>query len=294
MVRDIGTKTGFGGRIESEVARQIEDRDQSEQPAIQRMGGRRVLFRSRDDFALGGVLAAREGARNLRGAIVIVSPTDTIADYDSLTIALERSGHAVMLLDVRGSGWSVAPSCPLADTWQGREAILHTRVAHDVREALRALAIEVPLDTTRYVVVGVGPTASMAVEAATYDSRVGALVLVSPRPDPLEQGPMRARIASLALPIFYQIGPEDFENSPLIDAFYQAGNRGASRIAEARVIGHGPAQFHRDPAVAARLTRWLDETLPRNARHGSRPSPPRGGPGRRPTTTAKGNARPRG
>jgi dienelactone hydrolase len=291
MVQEISVTTGFGRQLDDEIDRRIAERDAGERAATQRMNAHRISIRAHDDFTLGGVFAAAAGDRRRTPAITLVAPGDTIADYDSLTIALARSGYAALLLDVRGSGGSVAPSCPLADTWKGREDLLHTRVARDVREALRALALETPIDTSRYVVIGVGATASIAVEAADLDSRVAAIVLISPRPTPLEQGPMRARIRRLARPIFFQVGPEDFEYGDVTDALYQAGNRSASRVAEAKVNGHGPAQFHDEPAVGARLTRWLSETLS-SGRPKSRPSSPPGAPSRPPTTSAKGNARP--
>jgi hypothetical protein len=194
-----------------------------------------------------------------------MAPGDTVADYDSLTYALTHAGVATMLLDMRGSGWSVSPSCPLPDTWNGREELLEKRAAVDTRDALAALGQEVPVDSSRYLVVGVGATAPIAVQAAVLDRRITALLLVSPKPAAVERGPMRAQLARLKLPVFYQMGPEDFEDAALVDAFYRAGNRQASRVAEAHVIGHGIGQFHHDPAVAARVIRWLNENLPARA-----------------------------
>jgi predicted alpha/beta hydrolase len=241
------------------------------------MDGRRVSFLARDGSRLGGVVAVPGDAGAHRAAIVLMAPGDTIANYDSLGVALVQAGFATLFLDVRGSGWSVSPTCPSPDTWAEREEALQHLVARDVRAALGELATHVPIDTTRYLVAGVGGAASMAVEAAALDSRVGALLLVSPKPEAVERGPMRARLAKLQLPTFFQVGQEDFTEADVTDALYQAGNRSASRVVEARFMGSGALVFHNDPTIAARFTRWLDDVLPRSGRRGAPPTRPPGG-----------------
>ena len=96
---------------------------------------------------------------------ILVASGDTLADYDSLAVGLRRMGLAVMLVEPRGSGRSVGPRCPLPDAWRGREAEMQDRSADDAREAIRALARETTIDTTRYLLVGVGESAPIAVEA---------------------------------------------------------------------------------------------------------------------------------
>jgi hypothetical protein len=121
----------------------------------------------------------------------------------------------------------------------------------------------------------------MAVEAATLDPRVKALLLVSPAPAPVDRGLTRARLAQLHLPVFFQIAPDDFDATYAItDALYQAGNRAASRVVESSMGGQGLAQFRGDRVLAARFLTWLDATLP--------PAAPARGPAapRRPTPPA--------
>jgi hypothetical protein len=89
---------------------------------------------------------------------------------------------------------------------------------------------------------------------------------------------MRARLKSLKLPVFYQIGPEDLEDAALVDTLYRAGNQKASRVVEAHVMGHGVLQFYNDPSIAARVVRWINDVMPaRNGRPAARPTPPRSG-----------------
>jgi hypothetical protein len=184
----------------------------------------------------------------------------------------------VMLVEPRGSGRSVGPRCPLPDAWRGREAELQDRSADDPREAVRALAREVTIDTTRYLLVGVGATAPIAVEAARRDRRATALMLVSPDPAPVDRGPMRATLAALRPPVYYQTAPGDFTTWEVIDSLYRAGDQRRSRIAEAEGLGRYATLFRRDPKIMTRFKLWLAESWPRLP--APRATPPRRSPPR--------------
>jgi dienelactone hydrolase len=276
-LREITDAMNATPRLEGEIDRAIQKREQGEALALERMKATRYRFTADDAFPLSGSVIAPEGKTRRMAAVVLVAPGDTIADYDSLAVALERSGYAMMLLDVRGSGGSVGPTCPLPDRWVGREQALQTLCARDVRVAFKALARLTPVDTTHYAVVGVGTAASIAVEAAGLDRRIAALLLVSPRPAAVDRGPMRARLARLRVPVYFQSGPEDFDWFVVTERLYQSGNRSASRVAEARLVGHGVRQFYYDPAIANRFTRWLDETMRTTMPRAPRPTSPRKG-----------------
>jgi predicted alpha/beta hydrolase len=275
LIGQISAAARVGSRLQDEVEKAIALSDRNEQRLLGELHAHRLRYTARDGVALGAVVFPPAGTARRRAALVLMAPGDSASDYDSLAVALRRAGLAVMLMDVRGSGWSVDAGCPLPDAWRGREERLNTLVARDVRTALNALAKDLPIDTTRYLVAGVGASASIAVQAATLDRRVAALLLVSPNAPPVEHGPMRARLAEIRLPVFFQIAPDDRENFALTDDLFHACNERKSRIAEARAMGHGPLQYHQDPAVALRLTRWLKETMPGPVRPAPRPPTPR-------------------
>jgi hypothetical protein len=86
---------------------------------------------------------------------------------------------------------------------------------------------------------------------------------------------MRARLARLQIPVYFQSGPEDMDWSDVTEVLYQSGNRSASRVVEGQRVGHGIRLYY-DPAMTTRFTRWLGETL-QAKRRGPRPSPPRKG-----------------
>jgi len=271
MLERAGKETGLGPRLQATVLRGTSARDQLEIALASALGGRLLALTASDGFPLGGLLvpAARRGTATAtaRGApallaILLLAPGDTTASGDSLALALRRHGITTLMLYPRGHGASVNPTCPSPEAWFDREAALQARIARDVRDAVRGVRLATTVDSTRYLVVGVGASATMAVEAATLDPRVKALLLVCPAPAPVDRGLTRARLAQLGLPVFFQIAPDDFDATYTItDVLYQAGDRSASRVVESRRGGGGLVQFRYDPALAARFLAWLDATL---------------------------------
>ena len=277
MLERAGKDLGMDARIRNEVLRKVEDRDRSEIELANALGGRLLALRAADGFTLGCLLVPAAGTPRSRAArtapasagrkppllaVVLMSPGDTLASADSLVLALRRHGLTTVLLHVRGYGASVGPSCPSPDAWFDREAALQALIARDVRDVVRGVRRVTTVDSTRYLVVGVAASATMAVEAATLDPRVKALLLVSPAPAPVDRGSTRARLARLRPPVFFQIAPDDFQTTYAItDALYQAGDRSASRVAESGMSGQGLRQFRDDPTLAPRFLAWLDATL---------------------------------
>ncbi len=274
-MREAASQLGVETKMDKQIDQLLSERDRIEQTTVARMDGRRIRLSGTDGFPLAALLLRPNQTSRPRAAVIYVAPGDTLADYDSLGTTLTRAGYAVAFLDLRGSGGSVAPACPLPDTWGGREEPLQLLSARDLGPALRALAEATGADTSRCLVGGVGTAAVVALHAAELDRRAKAALLVSPRAGRVEHGPLRARVARLQIPIYFQIGPEDLVRSNLTENLYQAGNRGSSRVSETRTVGQGVRQFGYDPAVTQRLMRWLGELRRPSPR---RASPP---PGRR-------------
>jgi len=258
---------GIGPRLEQDVERAILEADGPELAAIGSAGGRRVRFMSFDGFGLGGVLVAPERPAR-EPMVMIAAPGENLAVYDTVISVLRHARFPAMILDVRGSGWSVGPSCPLMETWEGRQDVMTDLVVRDVRPTLRQLVHQTGADSTHYVLVGVGDAAPIAVETAATDSAVAALVLVSPRCEESERGPMRARLASRPLPLFIQRGALDYADTELYEALYAAARSNVSRVVEGRGSGDGE-QFRRDPEALPRIIDWARDRL-RDARRDAR------------------------
>ena len=274
----IGSVSGAGSRLNAELGRQITARDQSEAQAIEGLRGRRVRFQATDGEYVSGV-ALRPTARGRpRPALVLMAPGDSLADYDSLGVALARAGFAVMLIEPRGTGRSVSAAVPSPDTWDGRDDVIAGRVARDMRDALSALAKETPLDTARAAIVAVGACAPIAVLAAELDARYRAVVLVSPSVEPVDRPVVLERVARLKPAVFVQSSPNDFEQRPFVETLLHTADERASRSVETRALTGGAAQFQFDPTLSRRITDWIGSTLAsRRPASGTRPATPRRG-----------------
>jgi len=150
-------------------------------------------------------------------------------------------------------------------------------VADDVRAAMAALAREAKADTTRYLLVGVGATASIAVQAAQRDRRARLLMLVSPAPSPVDRGVMHATVAELRRPVYFQSAGDDVSTWALIDVLYRACDQSASRVSESEKWGSDATLFRFDPKILVRFKQWLSESWPPPGRRATPPSRPRKG-----------------
>jgi dienelactone hydrolase len=260
ILRDASNKTGSSSQLAALAKQKLSTLDAEYQTLLDTLGGRRVTFTADDGYTLGGVAFAPRGRKPARALVAVMDQEEMFDAYDSLATGLARHGYAVLLLEPRGSGASVAPSCPLPDTWQGREAEMQTRVARDVRPALRALASSTGVDTARYVLLGSLTSAPIAVEALTLDARARPLVLLSPAPSPIEVGSTRARLVARRVPTFFEVPVMDHATLETTETLYEALDPRASRIVESEIIGSTARVFRRDVSALPRLLQWLDES----------------------------------
>jgi dienelactone hydrolase len=276
MMEEVGRLGGRQNDVQENVRRAFAERDRIEREAIEALPGRRVRFAASDGEYVSALSLKPPVRSKPPVALILMAAADTIADYGGLGAALRSAGYAVAIVEPRGSGGSTSPNCPLPDTWEGREEALEARVAHDLGDALDALAQSSSVDPSHCIAVGVGTSAGMAVRAADLDSRFAALVLVSPRVPEVERGAMIDQLRRKQLPAYFQLGGEGYGERALVDAYYRAGLLRGSRVSEARRPGRGVAQFVADPTASLRLVSWLKETQGAGAaRRATRPSTPR-------------------
>jgi len=233
--------------------------DAAERMGVESRGGRLMRWTASDHFPISAALFA--GARREPVVVMLLDSPDSLAGCDSLVAALRSAGFAALLVERRGSRGASGPGCTRPFDFYGREDALEARIALDALEALRLAAREVPLDTTRVVLGGVGHAAPTAVLAAARLAKPFALLLVSPEPLPIQLGPTRARLAKLLIPMYLQLSAADFDVVLTADALYQSGLRPRSFVAESGAPQHGAEQFRGDPAIRPRLAGWLARTL---------------------------------
>lgn len=278
MLEEATGRAGGSQHLAIMLRKELALADRKEREILDELRARRVRFQSSDGFPISGTVMAAPGSARRR-AVVIVSDAEELAeDYDSLGAGLIRGGYALILLHPRGSGGSVAPSCPLPESWRGRESEMIARCAGDVRLALRALAAASRVDTSSYVIGASRSAAAIGIEAARLDPRVRALLLLSPTPSPVDLGPLAARHGALRRPVFFQVAPADFAVRDPVEVLYHAGDERASRVSDSDRIGRGPTVFRQDPRLMPRLLLWLRESWPPRS---VRSAPPRAAPRKR-------------
>src|SRR5262249_34619658 len=151
--------------VEMAMRQQRKEMDLADKAALDELKAQRVLFKGTDGGALSGIVFGSKGTKRARAVVGLIPPDTPIEFFDSLAVGMRRAGYALLLMEVRGSGFSVDGNAPLPETWHDREVEMESKVAGDVRPALRALAKAATIDTSRYLVIGIGRTSPIAIEA---------------------------------------------------------------------------------------------------------------------------------
>ncbi|HET9327161.1 MAG TPA: hypothetical protein VFQ05_10335 [Candidatus Eisenbacteria bacterium] len=260
--RKIPQSDGFADRLKQELNRN----DELDRKAIEEFRGKRITFTAADGVTIGAIVVPSM-RRPARAAVVLMDPDELPEAYDSLATGMSAAGYSIILVEPRGSGWSVSPECPLPSLWRGREDEMRSKLARDALPALRALSAKAPADTSAYVVIGAMGSSSAAADAASRERRVRGLVLLSPTPSPVEVGPMRARLAQSAVPVFFEVPVMDHATGPTAQTLYEGLDPRTSRIAESEIVGSSAKIFRYDRTALPRLLTWLNDRW-------KRPAPP--------------------
>ena len=241
---------------------------------LEEIHARRVSATGADGFPLAATLF-EPPAHARRVVLAIGRPDLDLTVCDSLAAGLARSGYAFAVLDPRGSGHSLAPECATPESWDGREAALEHATATDVRRMFDAVAKDLGADTTGYVVLATLTGSGIAVEAATLDHRVRALVLASPEPPRVELGRMAARLQKTRPPVFLETTPSEPTGVDMAARLYDFVDPKVSRLVDSEQAGDDVSIFVMDTGALPRLTGWLSESWA--AKSAPRPAPRRKG-----------------
>jgi pimeloyl-ACP methyl ester carboxylesterase len=269
ILGDAAKKSPQAGGLADNLKQELFRIDDIDRKTIAAFRGKRITFRARDGFTVGAIVvpSLRKPARS---AVVLMDPDELVDSYDSLSAGLAAAGYSMILVEPRGSGWSVSPECPLPSLWRGREDEMRTLVARDVLPALRALSAETKSDTSAYLLIGALSSSSTAAEAATLQRAPRALVLLSPSPTPVQIGPMRARMARAGMPVFFEVPIMDHATGPIAQTLYEGVDPRTSRISESDIVGSSAKIFRYDRTALPRLLTWLNESWKKPSSSGSK------------------------
>jgi pimeloyl-ACP methyl ester carboxylesterase len=241
---------------------------------LEEIHARRVSAAGADGFPLAAMLF--DPPAHARHVVLAIGRPDLqLTVCDSLAAGFARAGYAFAVMDPRGSGRSLGPGCATPESWDGREAALEHTSATDVRRVFDAVAKELGADTTGYAVMATLTGCVIAVEAATLDRRVRALVLASPAPPRVELGRVAARLQKNRPAVFFQTTPSEPVGVDVAAQLYGFVDPKTSRLVDSEQAGDDVSIFVMDTTALPRLTGWLSASW--TVRSAPRPAPRRKG-----------------
>jgi dienelactone hydrolase len=267
LLEDAAQAAGLGGALDSQLSTRMDALLRVEDGVLDSWGAGPAEWRGVDGMKVRGVFLPSATPRTRRAGVLVLRDFDTpLAEYDSLALAFSRRGYPVLLAELRGTEHTRDTVWHSPHAWRGRERLARALVVEDVRRGLTALAAQPGVDTSAMVVVGLRESGPMAAEAASRDPRVRGLVLVTPRPELTQIGPLRASVERLRCPAYFQTSPEELDYEDVVDSLYRATDPMKSRLVDCRTSGSGTALFRRDERVRKQLVEWVGETLPARRR----------------------------
>jgi dienelactone hydrolase len=153
-------------------------------PAVgPRAAGEHVTFTTDDNVLLVGGYTrplARKGERAPVAILLHMYASDRQA-FEPLTPALHAAGFAVLAIDLRGHGDSAGPvELGLSRRVADRDPKLFADMYKDVEAGYRWLADRPELDMARFTLVGASVGGSIALDYASRDKSVDAVVWLTP------------------------------------------------------------------------------------------------------------------
>ena len=167
------------------------------------------------------------------------------ADWDSFARNLQKQGYAVMAIDLRGHGASAGPV-----NW--------TKADDDTLTAWQTLTARPEVDANRTAIVGASIGSNLALIAGATESRIKAVVALSPGEDyhGLKPGDTIANFGER--PVLLVASADDSYSFDTIRAL--APKALAAEKKEFTNAGHGTAMFV-EPTLEPFLIEWLNKNV---------------------------------
>lgn len=191
-----------------------------------------VRIRSADGWEIGALVRgpADTGAAPVPGAVLVPGSRHERDAYATVADELERAGVASLRMDVRGRGTSLG-----ATRYAHMAPRQRRRLALDVAAALVHLAGRPGVDGGRLALVAEQDTAADAVDGASGDERLRAVVVLSAR----HGDRLADALSRRHLPVFGLVSSEDRDGLRATVAAYLAGDETSSRLEVFAGLGFG-------------------------------------------------------
>ncbi|MBI3244329.1 MAG: alpha/beta fold hydrolase [Chloroflexi bacterium] len=167
------------------------------------------------------------------------------ADWDSFARSLQKQGYAVMAMDLRGHGASAGPV-----DW--------TKADDDTLAAWQTLTARPEVDANRTAIVGASIGSNLALIAGATESRIKAVVALSPGEDYMGLKPGDTIANFGERPLLLVASADDAYS---FDSIQKLAPRAlAAEKKEFTNAGHGTAMFA-DPTLEPSLIEWLNKNV---------------------------------
>ena len=218
----------------------------------QTAASQRVTFRTDDGVTLSATWY--EPSTRIGPAVILVHMLSrTRREWEAIAQRLSSEGIGALALDLRGHGESAAGAAGAPDRVDYSSMVL------DVRAARRFLAQRSDVQPTRVGIAGASLGANLAVLAASADSSIASLALLSPS---LDYRGLRIEAAArkVTRPMLLVAGDDDPYAARSARELQKAGG-GPRELVILTQAGHGTGMFARDPSLAGTLVDWFRRTL---------------------------------
>jgi len=217
----------------------------------------RVSIATEDKLNLiGTYYAPREGKQKAPGALLVHDAGGKRADLAQLAARLQKSGFAVLTLDLRGHGESATSSL----NWKSLDEDGKTRawafMPRDVKAGVEFLTGQASVHSTTVSLVGHGAGCTLVARHATRDEMVRDLVLLSPLPEQLGFTLLRDLESLGGLPTYIVVGKDESSTGKRLA---EAANRaaGGAETTESIVSKVDAKELLDDSKLPAELARWM-------------------------------------
>lgn len=233
---------------------------------VSSLDGERVLITTRDKPSLVGSYFAPRKARTIAPAALLLHDAGSDRSVlEGVASRMNRSGFAVLMLDLRGHG----ESCNEEQNWtsldEDARRNLWASSMRDLETAASYLLEKAEVHSTSLTVVGHGAGCNLAARYAVRDENVRALALMSPEDEEHEMGfDLISDICDLAgLPTYLAVPRSARARADELLEYGHEANGGIEFI-EIALSKKDAEEIPADAKVQTGLAKWaLDKALPK-------------------------------